>query len=145
MINILYSLLTCKVQDADLSGYYAKRRDFVLMNSRQKELVDKFMPADVSAHPRFACFICGKVPHTVYGGEILRLDPNNTYFQAPRDPGQCLNSQDACVFDCMPKASAAGAFRYLMDSDIAERLVVPTSVEIAAAVCLQLLREMLHA
>ena len=141
MINILYSLLTCRVSEVQLVGYYAKHREFILVNSKQKDLLEKLLPSDVSLHPRFACFICSEAPRTIFGAEIKALDCNNTYFPAGRDPEQALNSLDAGITHLLPSAAAANGLRYLLDSDITERLLVPSSIEIAAAACLQLLRE----
>lgn len=141
-MNRLYGLLVAKSMAP--SGWYAKEHTPVAHSVKSQELYDAFTAGvPVERLPLFACVVCQLAVKSMFKDEILALDPENTYTTVIRNPESPSGSTSDVMSDLLSDhESMRRLFKYL-DNDIRERLVVPTWVETASAVCLQLLRSAL--
>ena len=143
--NILYGILLAGAQPATSDMCYKKYTP-VILTDRGREIVSKLVPGDVSRRPLFACTVCAYATDTCFGRQILELDGNNTY-NKPVRTAQCkidVTSEEAgscLMYGLTCRAASMTWLRPLLDADIVERLVDPQWIEMAAAACLQLLRE----
>lgn len=139
-MNKLYAILTSLV--ASPSGYYVKRHTPVTNNTKSLSLLRKFtalVPEDSMC--MFACAVCALAVESMFRKEILALDPENTYQAVGRDPSVPDGDQSACMQPLMVSAAQLKPVLGFLDADIRARLIVPSWPEVAAGVCLQLLRD----
>ena len=135
MYNILYGALA---GDAG-AGRYGKHFTRATLTSRGAELAallrcDASMPPD--KRRLYASAVCACVLDTQFGNEIAALDINNTYVHPVREDNTCL-------YDTTTGPDTMGDIVSMLDDDIRERLAAPQWIDIMAAGCLQLLREVL--
>ena len=146
-LNQLYALLTTDAPPVSSSdAYYVKYITPCIHTERSKALLHVLTSSVPPARLRaFACVLCSNVRYSGFGAEILALDADNTYHRFVRDPSATGMDIGGCIYDLTGAVDDfAGAARQYLDNDIVERLSSPNWMEVAAACCLQMLREAVH-
>jgi len=144
-MNILYSLLTSSIPESALSAdYYGKKRSGIghtYKSSQLCQIIAGHVPT--SRLPMFACVICDGILHTIFGSDIMELDPNNTYAPVCRNPNAAIPGTDPalCIYDLTKPARDLKTIRPMLDTDIQDRLITPSWIDYMGAACLQMLRE----
>lgn len=138
MINILYGIL---VPDT-VQGYYKKQCVHPMLTAKGIKLRNMLLtPVVASKVAEFGCFICSAVQSTVFWPEIKRLDASNTYAKFMPDPSS--SRLDSVLYDCIQPIVQID-YTGLLDADIEDKLMLPTWLDVAGGICLQLLREVQH-
>ena len=136
--NILYWILTKGTVPS--SDQFYKRACSVPLSDRAERLRSMLVPKEVGAERLglYASTLCAFSLDTQFGAEIAALDRNNTYRYPKRaigaSAGQMTLHDVTCGVDRL--SGIVGE----LDSDIADRLVVPQWIDVMAAGCLQALR-----
>lgn len=133
--NVLYGILA---GDAG-HGEYEKHFTRAQLTWPGMELAEMLRchDADQTKRRLFASAVCAAVLDTQFGNEIVQADPNNTYERPVR------GTSSICLYDATCQAEAMSGVLGLLDNDIKERLAAPQWIDVMAAGCLQLLREVL--
>ena len=145
-INKLYGVLLGEIGAIAISGAYEwyRKKYTTCKTSTKIENIVSILCKNVEPEKRalFACLLCAAVVKTVFGKEITELDPVNTYVPVTRPPDSANSSPDFCLFTLASPADAYNPLKQYLDADILSRLTAPTWVELIAAGCLQILREL---
>ena len=144
-INKLYGvLLGMAVEDVPAAySWYIKKFTTVATSEKVQNILKvllKTVPLDKRVV--FACLVCNAILSTVFGPEIKKLDPVNTYIPVKRPPDSEDSDNNFCLVSMTEPASAYKALLQYLDPDIKEKLTAPTWIEYIAAGCLQILREL---
>ena len=144
-INKLYGVLLGMATDDIPATYkwYAKKFTTVATSEKVQNIL-KIMLQTVSIDKRamFACIICNAVLHTIFGKEIEKLDPVNTYVPVTRPPDSANDNPNFCLLSMAGPADMYKPMKQFLDQDILDRLETPSWMEYIAAGCLQILREL---
>ena len=138
--NILYWILT----DGSVppSDPFYKRSCPVTLSDAAEDLRKLLVPAAVKNDGRlglYASALCAFSADTVFGDDIRKLDPYNTYLYPERTPGSAAG--EMTLSGVTVGADLPGIIGKL-DRCIADQLVAPQWVEVMSAGCLQALRGM---
>ena len=140
-MNTLYGLLVSSNPPASDSWYY-KRYDAVTTTDKANRLIAAITTGVHAA--RLALYVskvCNIVLSSVYGSEIQKLDPNNTYVAVTRPTDSDHSASAYCMFDLVQPLSAYRDILSYLDDDITAQLDKQSWPELMGAGCLQLLRE----
>lgn len=141
-INKLYGVLLDNASISDTYSWYKKKFTVCMTNDKVKKILGVLcMSVPEARRVVFACLICNAVLPTIFGKEIEKLDPVNTYVPVGR-PNTDNDNPDFCLYDMIGNAQSYQAVKQYLDADIKERLVAPTFIDYIAAGCLQILREL---
>lgn len=148
-INKLYGVLLGEIGAMAISGAYEwyKKKYTAIPTTTKIENIVSVLCKNVAPEQRvlFACLLCAAVVKTVFGKEITELDPVNTYVPVSRPPDSANDSPDFCLFMLASPLDAYTPLKQYLDADILSRLTAPTWMEMIAAGCLQILRELKNA
>ena len=141
-MNTLYSLITYGLgSSGEANLYYMKATSDVTHNEASLRLRDMLVQGVPDSKIRlFACAVCHEALLSQFSKEITELDPVNTYTEVSRPDSAALSDPAYSLCDVIPSVKQLGTAVKWLDADIAERLCVPTVIDLFGAVSLQLLR-----
>ena len=148
-MNILYALLMAGETPTSDYTWYDKHHDNYLLTARMREIRDLIVQDAGDKLPMLVCQICAMVLYTQFGQQIKELDSNNTYQDVTRPPQSDHNDDRYCFFTVIENkaiplikpASAYQKLRNYLEDDIASVVDNSSWLDLIAAACLQLLRE----
>lgn len=143
-VNILYSALVSGAND--IPDMWGKTRGQVVLTDKATRLIQAMVGGIPDAiRAQYACIVCHAVRNTLFGPDILALDPSNTY----SDPAKALQADgDAyptftySISEYMPTYNGLwSAVKPLLDPDVRDRTYSGDLFDVLGAACLQLLME----
>lgn len=157
MINILYSIFTGAFPtQTPVHTQYKKISSTVILRTEKMDDIVNLIFAKYNANTNsnsahvFAAVICYYIRFSIFGDDIYEIDKANTYVEPERitSDNQPTNKADvgtepisAYIGTC--SVSELQHIKQYLDKDILDRLEEPTWLDLVAAGCLQLLREVL--
>lgn len=142
MINKLYSLLLDSYS-YNKNDRFSKFTTPVFHTDRSRKIQEILMRAAVATNvnklPLFASVVCYMNRFSLFGDEIEKLDPVNTYVQIERTQNDTDDSM--CMYELTDMAYISTELKRYLDKDIIDNLEAVTWLDYMAAGCLQMLRE----
>lgn len=151
-MNILYALLMAGETPTSDYAWYDKHHGTYIITERMQEIRDLIVQDSGDKLPLLVCQICAMVLYTQFGQQIKELDSNNTYQDVTRPVDAAHNDDKYCLYTVtgstttpvIPLIKPAAAYQKLrnyLEDDIAAVVDTSSWLDLIAAACLQLLRE----
>lgn len=142
-MNKLYAILISGHESTIAGSYYAKKYFPAVHTDRTRKICEDMLHGiPESKLPMFVCYLCTAVGDTIFGQDIIRLDPENTYVEFTRDPAASGDDARETLWSITKSEKDMRWLYKWLDQDIKDRLMLPGWLDIMAALCLQMLREL---
>ena len=143
-MNVLYGILMGGQSVPQDYAWYYKNYTLGIYSDKINALRDSLMAdADTDgATAMVASCLCYLVLYTEFGAEIKKLDENNTYTPISRPTDAASSDPKYNMYSYIKPSDAYSTALGYVDQDIRDRVDSKSFISIAAAICLQMLREL---
>jgi hypothetical protein len=140
-MNKLYAILMAGASATGDYAWYAKHHDDYILTERMQQIRDLIVQGADEKLPLLVSQICAMILYTQFGQRIKELDSNNTYVDVTRPATADNNDSKYCLYDVIKPVNAYQKIRLYLNDDIASVVDNESWLDLIAAGCLQLLRE----